>query len=176
MISSEIVPFSACSSALSFFSRLLSTMQKPIVSSSSTATRLSIINPNPLLTGVSIRFEDLVRHLEHGEGGFRLAQRLGDAHRDAVADAAHAAFGQRDVAAAHGDERVRLELERQRVADFERHQLLAAAASASYSTASTAISACPISVARWPSQIGSRPNFSPMNICSSTSRIGSIVA
>src|SRR6185312_6103433 len=47
---------------------------------------------------------------------------------------------------------------------------------ASYSTASTPICACPISVARWPSQIGSRPNFSPMNICSNTARIGSIVA
>src|SRR4029077_20287629 len=35
---------------------------------------------------------------------------------------------------------------------------------ASYSTASTAISAWPISVARWPSQIESRPNFSPTNI------------
>src|SRR5258708_4660968 len=47
---------------------------------------------------------------------------------------------------------------------------------ASYSTASTAICAWPISVARWPSQVGSRPNFSPMNICNSTSRIGSVVA
>src|SRR5207247_7120550 len=47
---------------------------------------------------------------------------------------------------------------------------------ASYSTASTAISACATSVAKWPSQIGSRPNFSPMNICNSTGRIGSMVA
>src|SRR5665213_952564 len=46
----------------------------------------------------------------------------------------------------------------------------------SYSTASTSICACPISVARWPSQIGSRPNFSPMNIWSRTARIGSMVA
>ncbi len=30
-----------------------------------------------------------------------LRKRLGDAHRDAVADPAHAAFAQRDVAAAH---------------------------------------------------------------------------
>ena len=52
-----------------------------------------------------------------------LRKRLGDAHRDAVADFAHAAFGQRDVAAAHGDQRVRLELERQRVADVQAHHL-----------------------------------------------------
>src|SRR6266404_4758829 len=44
--------------------------------------------------------------------------------------------------------------------------------SASYSTASTAISACATSVAKWPSQIGSRPNFSPMNICNSTGLLG----
>src|SRR3569832_2110093 len=37
--------------------------------------------------------------------------------------------------------------------------------SASYSPASTEISACEISVAKWPSNTGSRPNFSPMNIC-----------
>ena len=36
----------------------------------------------------------LVRLLEHGEGGVRFAQRLGDPHRDAVADPAHAPFGQ----------------------------------------------------------------------------------
>src|SRR6202158_5032299 len=41
---------------------------------------------------------------------------------------------------------------------------------ASYSTASTPICAWPISVARWPSQIGSRPNFSPTNISSSVAR------
>ena len=40
----------------------------------------------------------------------------------------------------------------------------------------TEICACATSVAKWPSQIGSRPNFSPMNICSSTLRIGSMVA
>ena len=40
----------------------------------------------------------------------------------------------------------------------------------------TEIVAWAISVARWPSQIGSRPNFSPMNICISTPRIGSMVA
>ena len=62
-----------------------------------------------------------IRLFEHGEGGVRLAQRLGDAHRDAVADPAHAAFAQRHVAAAHRDHRVRLELEHQRVADLEIH-------------------------------------------------------
>src|SRR6478735_8036712 len=48
--------------------------------------------------------------------------------------------------------------------------------SASYSTASTDISACATSVAKCPSEIGSRPNFSPMNIWSRTGRIGSMVA
>src|SRR5947208_1512680 len=48
--------------------------------------------------------------------------------------------------------------------------------SASYNTASTEICAWETSVAKWPSQIGSRPNFSPMNICNNTGRIGSMVA
>jgi hypothetical protein len=54
--------------------------------------------------------------------------------------------------------------------------ILRSGSRASYSTASTAICAWPISVARWSSQIGSRPNFSPMNICNKVARIGSIVA
>ena len=46
----------------------------------------------------------------------------------------------------------------------------------SSSSASSSTSVDHNSVARWPSQIESRPNFSPMNICSSSSRMGSSVA
>ena len=48
--------------------------------------------------------------------------------------------------------------------------------SISSSTASSGTSVCHSSLVRWLSQIESRPNFSPMNICSSSSRTGSKVA
>lgn len=46
----------------------------------------------------------------------------------------------------------------------------------SSSTARTSVWAPHSSVARWLSQMLSRPNFSPMNCCSSILRIGSSVA
>ena len=46
----------------------------------------------------------MVCHLEHGECGLRLAQRLRHLDGDAIADPAHAAFGERDLAAAHADD------------------------------------------------------------------------
>ena len=58
---------------------------------------------------------------EHGEGRTRLTQRLGDAHGDTIADAPHAAFGQRDVAATDRDHRFGLNLKHERVADIETH-------------------------------------------------------
>ena len=48
--------------------------------------------------------------------------------------------------------------------------------STSSSTASILMSVCHSSAVRWLSQMESRPNFSPMNICSSSSRTGSSVA
>ena len=47
VISSEMVALSACSSARSRLSRLLSSTQYAIVSTSRIATRLSMINPKP---------------------------------------------------------------------------------------------------------------------------------
>ena len=71
--------------------------------------------------GTSIGLVVFVGFFEHGERGPRLAQWLCDTHRNTVADPAHAAFSQRDIATAHRDHRVRLEFKHQRIADIEPH-------------------------------------------------------
>src|SRR6185437_5738249 len=63
----------------------------------------------------------LVRLFEHGESGTRFTQRLGDAHRNAVAYATHAALRKCDVAATYRHHRIRLDLEHKRIADIEVH-------------------------------------------------------
>src|SRR5476649_1440111 len=51
----------------------------------------------------------------------RAAKWFSDSYRDTIADPAHAAFAQDDVAAADLHKRIRLHLKHQRIADLELH-------------------------------------------------------